>query len=226
MKASNESFVSAPQGLSPWIRAGAAVAGLIASLFIFGFALFAAVVMRETAPNGETADGIIVLTGGDYRIGEGARLLKEKRAQRMLISGVNPKTGRDDLIKVSNLDTATFACCVDLGYAAQDTIGNAEEAKTWVMGRGVKRLIVVTSNYHMPRSLAELALSLPDVVLIPDAVVPKAFRESAWWFNPMAARILVSEYLKFIPVAARLVAMRYLAASGPASGGGARVAPQ
>ena len=161
-----------PSVASAWLRALVTVCGVLLALFVFGFVLFAANIMRDPVPTEETADGIIVLTGGDYRITEGAKLLHDHRAERLLISGVNAKTSRDDLIKLSGLDIGTFNCCVDLGYSAQDTIGNAEEARTWVSGRKVHRLIVVTSSYHMPRSLAELALVLPDVTLIAHPVVP------------------------------------------------------
>ena len=179
--------------------------------------------MRQPPPITQSADGIIVLTGGDYRIGEGARLLREGRAGRMLISGVNAKTSRDDLIKLSGLANQTFDCCVELGYAAQDTLGNAEEARTWVQARGLTRLIIVTSNYHMPRSLAELAIALPEAQLVPASVVPLKFRNGAWWVHGGATRILLSEYVKFLPVALRLSVMRMVrpwSSAAPARGAG------
>lgn len=195
---------------SQWLRPLATLAGVLIALFVFGFALFATVVMREPTPLTRHADGIIVLTGGDFRILEGGRLLNERRAGRLLISGVNPVTSRDDLLKLSGIDTATFNCCVELGYSAQDTVGNAEEARAWVSGQRIKSLIVVTSSYHMPRSLAELALAMPGVELIPHAVVPRKFRNREWWLQPTAARLMLSEYVKFLPVAARLQAVRYV----------------
>ena len=199
------------------LRLAVTAAGALVALFVFGFALFAASVMRESAPLEAKADGIIVLTGGDFRILEGGRLLAGRRAERLLISGVNAKTSRDDLMKLSGLDAATFDCCVELGYSAQDTVGNAEEARTWVTGRNIKRLIVVTSSYHMPRSLAELAIAMPGVELIAHTVVPRKFRNSAWWMQPTAARLMLSEYVKYLPVAARLQAMRYVKPWGAAT---------
>ncbi len=178
--------------------------------FLFGFVIFASTVMRANAPAGERADGIVVFTGGDFRIVEGAKLLKNGSADRLLISGVNSQTSQDDLIKLSGLPAAKFACCVDLGYAAQDTVGNAEEARTWAQSRKATRLIVVTSSYHMPRSLAELALAMPDVELIAHSVVPVTFRNRAWWLQPTAARVMLSEYLKYLPVVARLNATRMM----------------
>jgi uncharacterized SAM-binding protein YcdF (DUF218 family) len=195
-----------PAGTSVFVT----ITGALLGLFVFGFVLFAADVMRTRAAFTGKADGIIVLTGGDFRIGEGARLLLEGRASRLLISGVNEVTSRSDLIKLSGLDTAMFDCCVDLGYAAQDTVGNAVEARTWATSRNLTRLVVVTSSYHMPRSLAQLAIALPGTELIPHVVVPRKFRDRAWWLQPVAARILLSEYVKYLPVAVRLGSMRYL----------------
>lgn len=199
-----------PERLSLTLRLGLTLGGLLLAVLIFGFAVFAAAVMRDKPAMEAKADGIIVLTGGDFRILEGGRLLSEHRAGRMLISGVNAKTNRDDLIRLSGLKPAMFDCCVDLDYAAQDTVGNAEEARKWAVSNNLHSLIVVTSSYHMPRSLAELALAMPDIELIPSAVVPRRFRDRTWWLNPITARILLSEYVKYLPVAARLMAVRYV----------------
>ncbi len=190
-----------------WRTAATALAA-IAAAGLFGFFLFAANAMRPPEALADRADGIIVLTGGDSRIVEGARLLKLNAGRRLLISGVNPQTRRDDIAKLAGLDGALFSCCVDLGYAAQDTVGNAEEARDWVRGLGINRLIVVTSGYHMPRSLAELSLAMPDVELLPHPVVPKSVRARAWWLQPGLVRVLATEYAKFLPVAARYVVTR------------------
>jgi uncharacterized SAM-binding protein YcdF (DUF218 family) len=177
-------------------------AGLSAG--VLGFALFAASVMRTPAAADEKADGIIVLTGGQSRIKEGARLLKDGYGSRLLISGVNARTGQADLIRLSGLDAQMFTCCVDLGYTALDTIGNASEAHTWARANGYRSLVVVTSNYHMPRTLVELSRAMPDVRLIPHAVTPAGFETQTWWWSPLAMRNLVAEYVKFLPSAARL----------------------
>ena len=54
-----------------------------------------------------------------------------------------------------------MTCCVDLDYSAINTEGNAIETKRWAHRRGIRSLIVVTSNYHMPRAMAELRASFP-----------------------------------------------------------------
>ncbi len=174
----------------------------------FGFVLFANAVMREPEVQDVQADGIVVLTGGQTRIAEAARLLEDKRGQRLLISGVNQKIGRPSLLKISGLDEKTFNCCVDLGYEALNTIGNADETRRWAEALGYDRLIVVTASYHMPRSLAELAREMPNIELVPHPVAPDGLRRKVWWLDSTATRLLASEYIKFLPAAFRLVVAR------------------
>lgn len=186
------------------------IAALLAAALTFGFVIFATSVTRSPLGGQPSADGIVVLTGGESRIVEGARLLKEKRGKRLLISGVNRQTRREDVERASGLDHAAFTCCVDLGYEALDTVGNADEARTWANANGYKSLIVVTSSYHMPRGLAELSLAMPGRALIPHAVTPRSFPDSGWWLHVRTTRVLLSEYLKYLPAAARLTAQRWL----------------
>ena len=73
-------------------------------------------------------------------------------------------------------------------------------------GRATKhftRLILVTSSYHMPRSLIELERVMPEVALVPYPVVSRNFRTERWWLHGATARLLFTEYLKFLPSAAR-----------------------
>lgn len=183
----------------------------------FGFLVFAANVMRTPVSATAKADGIVVMTGGQSRIKEAARLLKDGYGQRLLISGVNTQTGQSDLIRLTGLDRQTFNCCVDLGYTALNTIGNAAETQTWAAAHGYRSLIVVTSNYHMPRTLVELSRITPEVSLIPHTVTPMAFDTEAWWLSPVTMRNLVAEYVKFLPSAARYALHRVVAPAGSGS---------
>lgn len=193
-----------------WLAGAGVVA---ATLLLYGFVIFAGGATREPAAELEAADGIVVLTGGQARIGKAARLLLEGRAGRMLISGVNRKVSRDDILRLTGLSAEKFECCVDIGYTAHDTVGNADETREWAERRGYNRLIIVTASYHMPRSLAELGRVLPGVKFIPYPVVPKSFHADRWWLHPGTTRILISEYAKFLPSAARFVAVRMLRTS-------------
>jgi uncharacterized SAM-binding protein YcdF (DUF218 family) len=186
-------------------RGGRYLAGAVAAvLFAFcgGFVIFASSIARNAPTAGLQADGIVVLTGGEHRLIEAARLLTEGRGRRLLISGANRAATRHDLYLKSGLSPALFER-VDVGYAAHDTIGNADETKAWAGSNGFSRLIIVTSSYHMPRSLIELGRAMPGTALVPYPVVSRNFRTERWWMHGATARLLFSEYLKFLPSAAR-----------------------
>jgi uncharacterized SAM-binding protein YcdF (DUF218 family) len=185
-----------------------ATTALAACLLAFGFIIFAVTAMKAGGDPQQRADGIVVLTGGNARIAAAAKLLRQGNAGRLLISGVNKSTRKKDLMRISDLPSQTFDCCVDVGYRALNTVGNANETKAWVQEKGFKRLIVVTSSYHMPRSLVELKRVLPETELIPHAVFPKSLARERWWLDRTTMRVLVSEYLKFLPAAARYAASR------------------
>ena len=182
--------------------------GFATWMFVFGFVLFANTVTREPQVSGNKADGIVVLTGEGVRLKEGARLFGEERASRLLITGVNKKTRKQDITRLTGISEDQFACCVDLGYQALNTTGNAGETRAWARAYKVKSLIVVTSSYHMPRSLAELSRELPAVEFIPHPVLPGRFRDRAWWLHYDSTRILMSEYMKFLFARTRLAATR------------------
>lgn len=200
--------------------------GAALSVLGLGFVLFANAVMREPDVPDVEADAIVVLTGGQTRIAEAARLLENGRGQRLLISGVNRKIGRPSLQRISGLDEQIFNCCVDLGYAALNTVGNADETRRWAEALGYDRLIVVTASYHMPRSLAELAREMPNIQLLPHPVAPDDLRNKVWWLDAPTTRLLAGEYVKFLPAALRLVVARgvspWQATSATASSGTAR----
>ena len=187
-----------------------AFAALSAAALAFGFVLFAVTVMRDRPDTPQTADGIVVLTGGETRIQAGAQLLAEGRGKRLLISGVNRRVGREEVKRIAGLANELYTCCVDLGYEALDTVGNADETRTGAANNNYSKLIVVTSSYHMPRSLAELSIAMPNVALIPHTVTPPSFPEGGWWLHVATTRLLLAEYLKYLPAVARLQTQRLM----------------
>ncbi|AQS42217.1 MAG: Hypothetical protein BHV28_15370 [Candidatus Tokpelaia hoelldobleri] len=173
-------------------------------LFGGGFVYFCEHISRIKAPLPlPVSDGILVLTGGRSRLETGIELLERGRGRRLLISGVNPQTSRDSLMRITQTDPALFECCVDLGRDALNTSGNAEESAAWVQEHGYHRVYVVTNNYHMPRALKELRRSMPGIDFIPYPVVQEAaVEESALQFVERQ-RVLMGEYVKFLGVSLR-----------------------
>ena len=131
-------------------------------------------------------------------------LLGEGRARRLLISGVHPGTTRETLANMTPNHDDLFFCCVDLGHSALNTVGNAKEARDWARGNGFTSLIVVTSSYHLPRSLNEISREMPEADLIPYPVVTGRVHIDNWWRNPGTTRLLLAEYGKYLMSMARL----------------------
>jgi uncharacterized SAM-binding protein YcdF (DUF218 family) len=186
-------------------------------LLIIGFIVFANGIEREQRLPQQTADGIAVLTGGASRIDQAMKLLAEGKAKRMLITGVNRTTTVEELKQLASQGGEYFTCCVDIDKQARNTIDNATETSEWVAQHRYGSIIVVTSNYHMPRALAELARVMPAVRLIPYPVVDNNVQLDPWWSYPGTTKLLLSEYLKYLPALGRLGAtdlMRVLLVGG------------
>lgn len=182
-----------------------------AALFAGGFGLFANNVARLSTPaDPQNADAIIVLTGGQARLDAAVDLLKSGKGKRLLISGVHPSADRDDIRRATGGDRALFSCCVDIDHAALDTIGNAEESAKWIEDHAYKSVILVTNNYHMPRSLLEMGRLLRVADLRPYPVVNTKLEAGGWMTKPEAVRVLFTEYTKYLAALARgVVPVRY-----------------
>ena len=185
-----------------WKHIVAGGAALIVAAVMLGFLMFANATTRPTVGAMPRAAAIVVLTGGTQRIGVAGRLLQNRQAGRLLISGVNRVVSRSKLRRLLGVDADLFTCCVDIDYAAQNTRGNAIETRKWVVQHEFDSLIVVTSSYHMPRSLTELGHLLPAVDLVAYPVVPNRLRGTPWWLDRENVLLLGAEYLKFLPSAA------------------------
>jgi uncharacterized SAM-binding protein YcdF (DUF218 family) len=185
-------------------RIGFCLIAFLAALIAAGFIGFANSLAREERPLEIEVESVVVLTGGSDRVLEATELLARRQAHRLLITGVNPTTHGADLERILPISRELFNCCVDLGYQAQDTEGNARETREWMQRRGlIGPLIVVTSNYHMPRALLELEAALPGVELYPYPVVGEHVRVESYLEDRHVLRLLLREYFKYLWALAR-----------------------
>lgn len=178
---------------------------ILVMFWVVGLLAFAARIERSTpAPEPPEAQAIVSLTGNaDIRIIAGVRLLEQGKGARLLVSGVNPDVTRAELQGVSKATQRLYDCCVQLGFDAADTKGNAAETAAWVNQQGFRSLIVVTADYHMPRALLEMKGALPGVAIIPYPVATPEVDAKTWWKTDLGARRILVEYMKYLAVFAR-----------------------
>ncbi len=163
-----------------------------------GFGWFVSRIANDEITLDRNADGIVVLTGAAARIPDAIELLATDHGKRLLITGVHRATSASEIARLTPLYSKYFTCCVDLDRSALNTFGNALEAKRWARQHNFNSLIVVTSNWHMPRAMAELSHQLPDVTLITYPVISEKVKTEPWWSNTDTARLLFAEYLKYL----------------------------
>jgi uncharacterized SAM-binding protein YcdF (DUF218 family) len=189
-----------------WLR-GIVLALAAAALMAFalGFWGFARSVQQATPPDPfPEADAIVALTGGSTdRLTTAMALLGSGHGRRLLISGVNPKVTDKEMAALLHGGDKLFKCCVDVGRRAEDTLGNAAETAAWAKRNGFETLIVVTDNYHMPRSLAELRIAMPQTKLVPYPVKARISRAPVWQNDLGAAARLAGEYTKYLIIRVR-----------------------
>ncbi len=181
---------------------------VVALVWLAGLFAFADRVQRSTpAATPEAADGIVVLTGpeSNERMPAGVDLLMQRLGRRVLVSGVNRGVTREQLRVHTGAVRRVYDCCVDLGFTALDTVGNARETAEWANAMRFRSLIVVTSDYHMPRAMLELrAVMRPPAWRLQAYAVPTpALKSRRWWRSPSAARLMVFEYCKYLAILGR-----------------------
>jgi len=166
-----------------------------------GFLGYVSMIPEKRTNDKRITDGIVVLTGGKYRISEGVRLIRNKRSPRMLVSGIGGKTNISALLisaGVSPQETQRLQSMIDIDYQSRSTSDNADQTTDWVKKHNIKTLRVVTSNYHMPRALREMRQHLPEADIIPHPVFSESFHVERWYAHRNSIGLLMSEYHKFL----------------------------
>ena len=146
------------------------------------------------APKG---DAIVALTGGSgHRISAALKILESGAGKRLLVSGVHESVDVEALIHAAGGTITLYDCCIDFGRSARSTQGNAIETAEWVEEHAYQSIIVVTSDYHMPRSLLWFDDVLEGVDVIPYPV-ESAIRPRQWWTSWTSIKGLVLEWSKY-----------------------------
>jgi uncharacterized SAM-binding protein YcdF (DUF218 family) len=170
-------------------------------LWAVGWMWFAAYVVAMKPYNlTQKTDAIVVLTGGDKRVNTGLDLIAEGKADYLFISGVNPQVKPAELVALWNGDHQKVLPHITLGYVADDTASNAKETEEWIGKNNIKSIRLVTSNYHMVRSILMFRKAMPDILIYKHPVVPNDFEPWGRQFWPLT----FEEYNKMLATWLRL----------------------
>lgn len=171
---------------------------LIGVAWLVGLAVFISALPQPAALELSQKDGVVVYTGGGARISAGMTLLSDGAAPRLLISGVHPETSRETVAELWSGDAELFECCVDIGREARSTFGNAGETAAWAEQHDVSSIVLVTSDYHMPRALVETRTTMPDIDVTPYVVSSGYLAENGKPTSRKAWKTLAGEYSKYL----------------------------
>ncbi|MBN8543741.1 MAG: YdcF family protein [Alphaproteobacteria bacterium] len=176
-------------------------AALLLAWFI-ALLLFVQRIPAHGTTDDTSTDAIVALTGGVLRLERGFQLLGRDKAPILFISGVGKTTTRDELLREYGTTAIKDkiqknAAELLLDYAADSTYTNAHEAARMIRSRGLTTIRLVTSNYHMPRSVMEFERAIPEVFVIPDAVMPPKFQTKRWWADSYSRTLVLREFHKY-----------------------------
>jgi uncharacterized SAM-binding protein YcdF (DUF218 family) len=177
--------------------------GIVAAAWLGGLAWFVYSSLSIAADRAISTDAIVVLTGGRLRVETALDLLDAGRAQKLFISGVNPHVDRVELLRVDRRASSDASSRIELGHEAGNTFGNARETAEWMRQEGYGSLRLVTSWYHMRRSLLEFERAMPDTVILPDPVFAARNEPEPWSSWVDVAVLTVGEYDKFLATLVR-----------------------
>ena len=180
------------------LPAWAFVAGTAAALWLGGLVWFAEGIPDRVEDPGSLTDAVVVLTGGAGRLREGVDLLAGKQAKKLFVSGVYRGVDVQQILRVVRRRPGDLDCCMVLGHAADDTRGNALETARWMREEKFTSLRLVTSNYHMRRSLLEFRRAMPGLRIVPHPTFQPGFMANGWWNWPGTLQLVVTEYSKYL----------------------------
>lgn len=180
------------------VRRSIWLVGPLLFVWFAGFAWFVGSSWWVGTDRSSSTDAIVVLTGGKMRLETGLELLAAGKAGKLFVSGVNPAVNRDMLLRSLGPAAKREACCIVLGHTADNTVGNALETAIWMQQEGYRSLRLVTSWYHMHRSLLEFGRAMPRVRVVAHPVFARDNDPEGWRGWLAAAERVFAEYNKFL----------------------------
>ena len=149
----------------------------------------------QELPFPTSADVVMVYTGEGGRIEEGMRLAQELKPAWFFVSLTSIQE-----MNYHRVAKVLGATRVEADFTARTTDGNARAAAAFLRGRGIRRVVLVSSWFHLPRAylLTRMYLAGSGIRLRVHAAAPAPRRfilRGVFW----------QEYLKFYGSLCRIV---------------------
>lgn len=183
-----------------WARVAALTGFLLAGGWVAGLVMFAEEVVRQTVPGDRQTDAIVALTGENNRLPASIALLKAGLAERLFISGVHNDVHADYLVSLLDSAASDLDCCIEVGHVARNTRGNARETADWIALQEIGSIRLVTSNYHMPRSLLEFRRAIPHIDIVPHPIETELVVLEPWYGSLSSVSLMAREFTKYLAV--------------------------
>ena len=165
-------------------------------LFIEGLLLYEFSEAFYVKPKAFTSiDAIIVLAGGEGRIQEAIDLYERYKPGHFIISGVGKKFN----IKKYRLKTdLSVDKAVVIDKSSQSTVENAIESAKILKSKSPSKILLLTSTYHMHRSLYVFKkIFPPETEFYPYPVETPNFTFNEWYKHPKSMYLILKEFVKY-----------------------------
>jgi uncharacterized SAM-binding protein YcdF (DUF218 family) len=151
----------------------------------------------------EKADAALVLAGDGwgYRVLTAAQLERDGFVPKVLVSGPNGAYGLyecDLAIPFAVKRGYPESYFVHMEHSARSTVTEAQAVLPVIRQMGLKRIIVVTSNFHTRRAGAIFRKAAPDLTILVVAAPDENFTTDGWWHNREGQKTFLYEWEKTV----------------------------
>jgi uncharacterized SAM-binding protein YcdF (DUF218 family) len=163
-------------------------------LLMLGFFYFLKVITYTNVITGKNIDGIAILTGGKGRIDSGLNLFTKQSDIRLIISGVDKKVSINSVLP-SKLQENNR---IYIDQVSESTFENALVITEWAKKNQLHSINVITSYYHMPRSMLLLNKFAENINYYAYPVKKEKSKTSKLLPDMIFALFLTQEYIKYL----------------------------
>ena len=167
---------------------------LLILFLVYGLLTFLKKIQYDQVNFNYQTDGIAVLTGGKGRINLGLELFNKSKNLRLIISGVDKKVSDKSIIPSDIKNKSNITIDKD----SESTYQNAKIINKWASKYKLQNITIITSYYHMPRSMMLMRSLMPTINFYTYPVEKKISNKNSFRENMLYYFFLTEEYIKYV----------------------------